>query len=169
MLKINLARWKRWSRYFLPPDPLGGRQSGYARQYMVRDVIKVSLGGHLISHLKFSVQEAVAILRDLESWMDGSGFYDNNAIKKNSLCCGYRIYIQVSNQEDFNLMFCYMIRKTLSDTLESDGKTPRRCEVYAPFFINPEEDQKKDFFASPFIRILNISAFYKSIIEKMGL
>ena len=30
---INLAKWKRWSREFLPPDPLGGLQSGYARQY----------------------------------------------------------------------------------------------------------------------------------------
>ncbi|MBW2491912.1 MAG: hypothetical protein JRE65_12275, partial [Deltaproteobacteria bacterium] len=32
-LDIKLTKWKRWSREFLPPDPLGGMQSGYARQY----------------------------------------------------------------------------------------------------------------------------------------
>ena len=32
-LSIGLSKWKRWSREFLPPDPLGGLQSGYARQY----------------------------------------------------------------------------------------------------------------------------------------
>ena len=32
-LGIRLSRWKRWSREFLPPDPLGGLQSGFARQY----------------------------------------------------------------------------------------------------------------------------------------
>jgi hypothetical protein len=38
-LEINLARWKRWSRSFLPPDPLGGMQSGYARQYAFKESV----------------------------------------------------------------------------------------------------------------------------------
>ena len=47
-LGINLAKWKRWSREFLPPDPLGGMQSGFARQYYFSDVFTVRLGGHLV-------------------------------------------------------------------------------------------------------------------------
>ena len=47
-LSIPLARWKRWSREFLSPDPLGGMQSGYARQYNLNSALKILLGGHLV-------------------------------------------------------------------------------------------------------------------------
>ena len=53
-LGVKLAKWKRWSREFLPPDPLGGLQSGYARQYNLNDAFSVYLGGYLVSELKFS-------------------------------------------------------------------------------------------------------------------
>ena len=46
LLNINLAKWKRWSREFLPPDPLGGKQSGYARQYHADQAFTLFLGGH---------------------------------------------------------------------------------------------------------------------------
>ncbi len=59
---VNLARWKRWSREFLPPDPLGGLQSGYARQYNPDEAFTVVLGGHLVGDLKFSIPEAKQIL-----------------------------------------------------------------------------------------------------------
>ena len=54
-LGIKLAKWKRWSREFLPPDPLGGMQSGYARQYNPDQAFTVFLGGHLVADLKFSI------------------------------------------------------------------------------------------------------------------
>jgi hypothetical protein len=62
---VNLARWKRWSREFLAPDPLGGLQSGYARQYNPDEAFTVVLGGHLLGELKFSVPETKQILVDL--------------------------------------------------------------------------------------------------------
>ena len=68
-LEINLARWKRWSREFLPPDPLGGFQSGYARQFHPDDAFRVFLGGHLVSCLHASIPEAKQILDDLEDWL----------------------------------------------------------------------------------------------------
>lgn len=76
-MDINLAKWKRWSREFLPPDPLGGLQSGYARQYNPNQAFVVYLGGILVSTLKYSIPEAKKILEDLDDWMAGSGFnYD---------------------------------------------------------------------------------------------
>ncbi|WP_054691567.1 hypothetical protein [Desulfosarcina cetonica] len=76
ILKINRARWKRWSRAFLPPDPLGGLQSGYARQFAFKDIFKVFLGGHLLSHQKLSVPESQQILKDLTPWLKKNGYYD---------------------------------------------------------------------------------------------
>lgn len=72
-LNINLARWKRWSREFLPPDPLAGIQSGYARQYYLDDAFRVYLGGYLVSHLHLAVPEARQVLADLAPWMKAEG------------------------------------------------------------------------------------------------
>ena len=74
-LNINLAKWKRWSREFLPPDPLGGLQSGYARQYNPNEAFTVYLGGYLVADLKFSIPEAKQILQDLRGWLGEKGFY----------------------------------------------------------------------------------------------
>ena len=63
-LGIKLAKWKRWSREFLPPDPLGGMQSGYARQYNPDQAFTVFLGGHLVADLKFTIPEANQIIQD---------------------------------------------------------------------------------------------------------
>jgi hypothetical protein len=75
MLGINLAKWKRWSREFLPPDPLGGLQSGYARQYHPDQAFTVILGGHMVSELKFSIPEVRQILQDLHVWLKSKGFF----------------------------------------------------------------------------------------------
>ena len=72
---VNLARWKRWSREFLPPDPLGGLQSGYARQYSPDEAFTVFLGGHLVGNLKFSIPETKQILIDLNQWLVDHDFY----------------------------------------------------------------------------------------------
>jgi len=74
-LGINHARWKRWARQFLPPDPLGGLQSGYARQYNPDEAFTVYLGGHLVSELKLSIPEARKILQDLDQWLTDHHYY----------------------------------------------------------------------------------------------
>jgi hypothetical protein len=75
--KLNLAKWKRWSREFLLPDPLAGMQSGFARQYYIHDVFTVYLGGHLVADLKYSIVEAKQILQDLKAWLGEKGFHPN--------------------------------------------------------------------------------------------
>jgi hypothetical protein len=74
-LDINLAKLKRWSREFLPPDPLGGMQSGYARQYHPDQAFTIFLGGHLLADLKFSIPEARQIMQDLKPWLSDKGFF----------------------------------------------------------------------------------------------
>jgi len=76
-LNIKLSRWKRWSREFLPPDPLGGLQSGYARQYNPDQAFTVFLGGFLVGELKFAIPEARAILHDWHDWLVAHKFYSN--------------------------------------------------------------------------------------------
>lgn len=73
-LEVNLAKWKRWSREFLPPDPLGGLQSGYARQYSLREAFMVALGGLLVGELKFGMPEARLVIADLGPWAKRSGY-----------------------------------------------------------------------------------------------
>jgi hypothetical protein len=73
--QINLAKWKRWSREFLPPDPLGGLQSGYARQYNLDEAFRVFLGGHLVGDLKYTIPESRQILDDLHHWLIEHNFY----------------------------------------------------------------------------------------------
>ena len=68
-LAIRLSKWKRWSREFLPPDPLGGLQSGYARQYTLDQAFTVFLGGHLVADRHFPISEAKTILKDLAAWI----------------------------------------------------------------------------------------------------
>ena len=95
-LDINLAKWKRWSREFLPPDPLGGMQSGYARQYSPDDAFTVMLGGHLVSELKFTIPEAKKILADLSQWLQDKGFaYDikGNAVAGNGIDALIKSYL----------------------------------------------------------------------------
>lgn len=73
--EINLQRWKRWSREFLPPDPLGGLQSGLARQYTAEEAFAVFLAGHLVSELNFSIPAARRILSDLRPLLEELGIY----------------------------------------------------------------------------------------------
>jgi len=74
-LGINLARWKRWSREFLPPDPLAGQQAGYARQYYVDHAFVVYLGGQLVADLGLSIPQARRILSESRDWMKTRGFH----------------------------------------------------------------------------------------------
>jgi hypothetical protein len=74
-LNINAAKWKRWAREFLPPDPLGGYQSGYARQFSHKEAFRVFLGGYLVGVLRLTIPEARQIISDLDAWMKKQGLY----------------------------------------------------------------------------------------------
>jgi len=73
-LGINPARWKRWTRDFLPPDPLAGRQSGFARQFYLNDAFQVYLAGVLVSDLQLAVHEARVVLEELNEHLPDIGY-----------------------------------------------------------------------------------------------
>jgi hypothetical protein len=74
-LDIKLARWKRWAREFLPPDPLSGRQSGYARNFNIKDAFHVYLAGYLVGTVGFTISEARHIMSDLDPSLKQRGYH----------------------------------------------------------------------------------------------
>ena len=68
-LNIPLARFKRWARDFLPPDNLGGYQSGYARQYNLNEAFIVYFGGFLVHDAKLSIPQAKTVVSCLEEYL----------------------------------------------------------------------------------------------------
>ena len=120
-LDINISKWKRWSREFLPPDPLGGMQSGFARQYSPDGAFKVFFGGHLVADLKFTIPEAKQIVKDLHSWFAEKGFYfdaRSNATVNTGvgqLIKKYIIFIEREKDPDNTISFIYTIRGIISN------------------------------------------------------
>ena len=120
-LEINLAKWKRWSREFLPPDPLGGMQSGYARQYNPDQAFTVYLGGLLVADLKFTIPEAKQILQDLQGWLAEKGFYFNASGKilpgtgEDENVKKYILLIEGGKRKDDRFDFIYTVRGIISN------------------------------------------------------
>lgn len=173
ILDVNLARWKRWSRAFLPPDPLGGMRSGYARQYVFKDLFKVFLGGYLLSHLKMSVLESRQILTDLSLWLEKHGFYADNGGNGQSLekrRAPYRIHVAAfkTDAAKNQLAFAYLIQKTID--LRIDSSSSFRCviETMEETVIPDDRQQDKGVFAhNPNLHTIHISALYEDVIERL--
>jgi len=171
-LGINLAKWKRWSREFLPPDPLGGMQSGFARQYYLGNAFQVMLGGHLVSDLNFSVYEARKIIEDLHDWLMENGFYDSKENRENRSSSEvnidtYKIFIQISGSTKEPMHFGYVIRGLISNKPVEDNGLMIREERYVETVIGPEGVRSgvPEFACE---KILNISSLYEIFTGKLG-
>lgn len=161
---INEAKWKRWVREFLPPDPLGGLQSGFARQFNLKDAFQVYLGGHLVQSLKFNVAEARTILKELHGWLNRNGFLNltagNVGSKQGVNAMNHRIYVI----PDENGGFCYVIRSVKSSGYsKSDSE---RTETYALTFINTSDDLIAQGRVSG-SRLIGISRLYQTFLRKI--
>ncbi len=170
-LSINLAKWKRWSREFLPPDPLGGMQSGYTRQYSIDDAFKVFLGGHLVSAIKYTIPEAKKILHDLQEWLAGVGIYQNSGrdLENNTgpvtAVNRYIIFIQpqpaVSGQP---IDFLYSIRGIIADTTVRHKAILVRQERYIETLIPPQESERA-VSETAGVKVFNITAVLQQFVE----
>jgi hypothetical protein len=150
-LKVNLAKWKRWSREFLPPDPLGGQQSGFARQYSLRDAFIVALGGFLVGELKFAMPEARIILKELGPWLKRTGYLRlkatlNGGTNSVNLSGLPRDLVFVRPRDTGSGDYLYWVQP-----LDSDSKT-----VAAGI---GNELEAGEFFAYPGVRVLNLGGF----------
>lgn len=171
---VKLARWKRWSREFLPPDPLGGLQSGYARQYSVDEAFTVVLGGHLVRVLKFSIPETRQILLDLHQWLVDHDFYlyfsksTESSEKLPSQAHGYFIAIATraaQHHGDFGMS--YRIRSVISDDLVRLRGVRVRREHFVESFIGLQKSVPFQIDTESY-RVLNISGLHKSFLKRLG-
>jgi hypothetical protein len=173
-LDINLARWKRWSREFLPPDPLGGMQSGYSRQYNPNEAFKVNLGGHLVADLKFSIPEAKQILKDLDDWLSDQGFYFDIQGRATSdegvdrLINRYIIFIRREKLLDNNFEFIYAVRGIISNKPVNYKGFEIMEERYVETLVGLRKN-KNENFDMDIIRTLNISDVLNNFANKLDL
>lgn len=124
LLGIPLSRWKRWSREFLPPDPLGGLQSGFARQYSIQDAFSVYFAGFLVSALGFSIPEARQVLFDLNNWIKKEIIesHGNGAAESAEGQGCLQIDLNITpTQCKGSPAFCYRIRYLMERQSLSDG------------------------------------------------
>ena len=173
-LNINLARWKRWSREFLPPDPLGGLQSGYARQYNVDQAFTVYLGGYLVGDLRFTIPEARRILLDLHSWLVAHRFYtvytrDDPSIRENNPAI---LYYQIAvgrwvNADNADPGFFYVTKGIMEDELEDVNGIAVRQERFVESTINIEINTASIRTAAGFC-LLNISVLHNRFLTSLN-
>ncbi|RJQ78756.1 MAG: hypothetical protein C4519_11870 [Desulfobacteraceae bacterium] len=163
-LGINKAKWKRWSREFLPPDPLGGLQSGVARQFNVKEAFKVYLGGYLVSELKFTIPDALQILADLSTWLKLNGFFSIQSQPRNHLSQQdqrHHIYIYRPSKKSF----AYCIR-TIMSLLSIDNHLKQ--EIFSEAVISTEAD----LIASGEVKsaqLLAITVLYQDFLRRIGI
>jgi hypothetical protein len=174
-LSINLAKWKRWSREFLPPDALGGMQSGYTRQYSIDDAFKVFLGGHLVSAIKYTIPEAKKILHDLQEWLAGVGIYQNsgrdleyNTEPVTAVKC-YIIFIQPQLAvSGLPIGFFYSIRGIIAETTVQHKPILVRQQRYIETLIPPQKNEK-GVSETAGVKVLNITAVLQQFVESLDI
>ena len=174
-LDINLAKWKRWSREFLLPDPLGGLRSGYARQYSPNEAFTVHLGGYLVANCKFSIPEAKQVLEDLEDWLGDNGFYfdvkGSTASPKrvDPLVERYIIFIiNGAGVKDSKARFCYIIRGIISNRPIRRNGYDMMQELYTETSIHSDMDPFSGL-ATHTAKMLNITGFLNRFAERLDL
>lgn len=145
-LGIPLSRWKRWSREFLPPDPLGGHQSGYARQYSTKDAFFVYLAGYLVSTVGFSIPAARQILHDLTPWLK-KNILENGAWAANPSGCAAVDQpcidlIIIPARRNVTPAFTYRIRSRIERKVLSEGEITLWQEQFTEQVVKPGEPLK---------------------------
>ena len=170
IFNINLAKWKRWSREFLPPDLLGGLQSGYARQYNLDEAFTVFLGGHLVGNLKFTIPEARQILHELHQWLVDHDFYfdfSGNANPRNKSVHpvqNYRIAIISTKITEGNLPGLRYLAKAImaSEPVDFNG-VPMQQERYYESWVTSDDAPGR--LNAESYRVLNISILRRTFLD----
>lgn len=172
-LNINLAKWKRWSREFLPPDPLGGLQSGFARQYNFRSAFTVFLGGHFISALRYTVPESRQILEDLDAWLADNGFFSDKPMfsedaNVNSRVKTCQIFIcPAVTLSPGGWRFRYFIRDIISNSHPESQDNSLREVRYRETTI-PDNQKDSEMNAWDHAKVINISVIYSQFLSGLS-
>jgi hypothetical protein len=171
---IKLSRWKRWSREFLPPDPLGGLQSGYARQYNPDQAFTVFLGGYLVGDLKFTIPEARFILHDLHDWLVAHRFYFDftgsaPVTKENSFAIQYYQIAICRNvyADTGDTAFLYFIKTVIEDECIDVRGDPVHQKRFIQLSINSGENAAQLNEVAGY-RVLNISLLRNRFLNALN-
>ena len=173
-LGIKLAKWKRWSREFLPPDPLGGMQSGYARQYNPDQAFTVFLGGHLVADLKFSIPEANQIIQDLNKWLSDKGFFFD--LRRHSvsdkgmeaLIKKYILFIRREKRPDKRFKFIYTVRGIISNEPVQHKGFEMVKKLYVETSLNQGSEKPSEMDMNV-VKTLYLTGILTDFIDAMGL
>ena len=149
-------------------------QSGYARQYLFKDLFKVFFGGVLLAHLKLSVTDSRKVLDDLSPWLGNNGFFDQDfSGKENKETTHFSNEVWIcfcplpSPASDGQTGFRYLIRNVV-DVQPVDSAHPRRIAVTCEDDFIPEEDfNTLDVLHHPGMHVINLSAMYDRVVAKL--
>ena len=174
-LLIPLAKWKRWAREFLPPDPLGGLQSGVTRQYSVDQSLTVYIGGYLVSDLKTSIYEARQIMADLHACLNDIGAFANYRIRQERSLGQYEtisvfsiFFRRVREPSSDESSFEYTIRGSISrEAFTNEHRTVYR-EEYLATHISSSNHKTLSVY-EPHVKVLPISALVDRFTKAMKL
>jgi len=173
-LGIKLSKWKRWSREFLPPDPLGGMQSGYARQYNPDQAFTVFWGGHLVADLKFSIPEANQIIKDLNRWLSEKGFlFDLRGPSVSDkgidpLIKKYIIFIRREKGVDTCSKFIYTARGIVSNEPFQHQGFDMMKKLYVETSVNHESEKPPEMNMNV-VKTLYITGILSDFVDAVGL
>ncbi len=157
-LNVKLAKWKRWSREFLPPDPTAGMQSGYAREYSLDECFTVYLGGHLVSNLKLSIPDTKEILKELLPWLEAKRFLPLGRYKVQGPSWG----IAISTYDGIAMVAKGTIEvKNVEGATDYDGPGA----VYIERYISEHIGQ--GVFNPEIARNLSLSIFVEQFLDKI--
>jgi hypothetical protein len=143
-------------------------QSGYARQYAFKDLLKVFMGGYLLSHLKLSVQESRQVMDDLSPWLKKAGFFDLNGFnggksEKAGPSGPFRIYFCPLTPSGFG----YLIRRSVCRRSDAAAGGRRVTETIEETLIQSDAPDGRTFLEDPNVRIINLTAMVDTLVEKL--
>lgn len=169
-LDINPARWKRWSREFLPPDPLAGRQSGYARQYYLNDAFIVYLGGHLVAALRLSIPEARRMLSDLQAWLRENGYRFDPDGSPSGSASERRPALDhtITAYPSVDGGFAYRIKTVFEEKKDTLDGIPVCCELFHDAWIGAAADNEPDLSTPITIAIRRILKNFLTAVDPDG-
>jgi hypothetical protein len=159
-LGIGLAKWKRWVREFLPPDPLSGMQSGYARNLNLKDAFHVYLAGYLVSNMRFSIAQVRQIMSDMEPSLKQQGFQAFHETQMPDPTISFWILIYQSRESGFGYI------EVLCNGGSAPEKTADASQIQRTYPDHPIADL---FTHHHFVdaRIISISGIYKQFIGRI--
>jgi hypothetical protein len=159
-LGIGLAKWKRWVREFLPPDPLSGMQSGYARNLNLKDAFHVYLAGYLVSNMRFGIAEVRQVMSDMEPSLKQQGFHALHVTQMPDAAMSFWILVYQSHEIGFGYI------EVLGNSVSALEKSSNASQIERIDSHRPIADL---FARHHFIdaRMISISGIYKQFIGRI--